>query len=334
MKEKVMWGILGCANIAIGALIPAIKKSDSGELLSIASRSKERAKKVARDFGIPKVYGSYDELLLDNEVEAVYISLPNHLHKEWTIESAEKGKHILCEKPLGLNARECREMFEECRKNGVLLMEAFMYRFHAQTLLAKKIVDSGEIGQIKLMRSGFSFVFPIGSLSKDIRGKKDYGGGSLFDLGYYCVNVSRYIMGEEPVEVYATTNIHSSLGIDLSLESILSFSRGRRSLIDCSFERTGTQFYEIMGTEGSVKVPLAFLPGKNLPQVLVKKGEEVETHKLKPINEYRLEVEHFGECIRENKSPSLPFEESSGNARVLDTLFTSIKTGKSVKLEN
>ena len=323
---------MGCANIAIESLIPAIKKSDSGELLAIASRSEERAKRVAREFGIPKAYGDYDELLTDDEVEAVYIPLPNHLHKEWTIKSARKGKHILCEKPLGLSVLECKEMFRECRKNGVILMEAFMYRFHPQTILAKKIVDSGKIGQIKLIRSGFSFLFPEGLLSKDIRGKKEYGGGSLFDLGCYCVNISRYIMEEEPVEVYAIADIHPSFGIDLSMEAILSFHQNKRSMIDCSFKRTSNQFYEVVGTKGTVRVPVAFTPGKN-PRVLVRKGRKVKICKVECVDQYELEIEHFEKSVRENKAPFLSSQDSIGNARVLDDLFISIKTGKTVKLE-
>src|SRR3954447_13087611 len=186
--SNVRWGVLSTANIGRRAVLPAIQRSRNGELVAVASRDADKARAFAADLGIPRAYASYEQLLADPEIEAVYIPLPNSMHREWTIKAAQAGKHILCEKPLGLNAAECAEMDAAARQNGVLLMEAFMYRFHPQTERVIQLIRQGAIGHPRLIHAAFTFRL---SNPANIRLQSDLGGGSLMDVGCYCVNVSR-----------------------------------------------------------------------------------------------------------------------------------------------
>jgi len=323
--EKVKWGILGCARIAINALIPAIKKSEISEIVGIASRSFEKAKDVAEKYQIPKYYGSYEELISDNEIEAVYIPLPNHLHKEWSIKCAEKGKHILCEKPIALNQKESQEMFKSAEENNVILMEAFMYRFHPQIKILKELIEKKTIGEIKLIRTGFSFIFPEERLKNDYRGKKEYGGGALYDIGCYCINISRFIMESEPEKIYAIANFHPELNIDMTTCAILEFPERKKAIFHCSFELTGEQFFEGVGTEGKIFLSSAFLPGKNSSEITIKKGNKTEIHRVEYADPYLLKVEHFCKCIKEKEKPFISKEDTLNNMRVIDKILEIIQ---------
>lgn len=322
---KVKWGILGCARIAINALIPAIKKSKSSTLYGIASRDYEKAKRIAEKYQIPRYYGSYEELIDDEEIEAVYIPLPNHLHKEWSIKCAEKGKHILCEKPISLNYKESEEMFTAAEKNNVVLMEAFMYRFHPQIEILKNLIEEGTIGKVKLIRSIFSFIFLEERIKEDYRGKKESGGGAIYDVGCYCINISRYIMGGEPEKIFATANFHPSTGIDLTTCAILEFPEKKEAIITSSFELPGQQFLEVFGTEGKISLPFTFLPEKNNSRIIIEKEDKTEIRNIGYSNLYLLEVEHFCKCIREKEKPLISKEDSINNMKVIDTILKKIR---------
>ncbi len=254
-QNKLQWGILGCARISRRGLIPGIQGSSSSLLHSIASRDSSTSKAWAEEFGIPRSYGSYEELLLDPHVDAVYIPLPNELHLPWTLAAADAGKHVLCEKPLALNAQEAQIMVEHCKSRNVLLMEAFMWRHQPRVGALLERVSAGEIGDLRLIRSSFSFPIDMG----DWRLDPARGGGALWDVGTYGVSTVRLFSGSEPLRVSSSAHFGPT-GVDLSLSSVLEFPRNVLGIIDCSFEQPFCQSYEIVGTKGSLEVRDAYLP--------------------------------------------------------------------------
>ncbi len=254
---KLRWGVISTSNIGRAAVNPAIQASNNGELLAVASRDEERARDFAGQWGIPAHYGSYQALLDDASLDAVYIPLPNSMHREWTIRAAENGKHVLCEKPLALNAAECGEMQAAADANGVKLMEAFMYRFHPRTERVVEMVRAGAVGDLKMITSAFTFRL---TNPDNIRLDPALGGGSLMDVGCYCVNVSRTIAGAEPVEVQAVAHEFSS-GVDEQMAGTLRFASGLLAQFDCSLTMERRESYVVAGTDGYLTVPGAFLPG-------------------------------------------------------------------------
>ena len=244
-ETKLRWGVISTANIGRAAVNPAIQASRNGELLAVASREEERAREFAQKWEIPRHYGSYDALLDDASVDAVYIPLPNSMHREWTIRAAEKGKHILCEKPLALSADECREMDAAAEANGVKLMEAFMYRFHPRTQKVVEMVRAGVVGDLKLITSGFTFRLKN---SDNVRLRPEMGGGSLMDVGCYCVNVSRTIAGAEPAAVQAVAHQGPS-GVDEQMVGTLRFEGGLLAQFDCALNMGRRESCLVAGTD-------------------------------------------------------------------------------------
>jgi predicted dehydrogenase len=255
MNRNLRWGILGCARISRRGLIPGIRASKSGYLAALASRDPGTATAWAREFGIPGCYGTYQDLLGDPEIDAVYIPLPNELHRPWAIAAADAGKHVLCEKPLALDAAEAREMAGHCRSRGVLLMEAFMWRHQPRSLELRARVAAGAIGELRLIRSSFSF--PIGE--DDWRLDPARGGGALWDVGCYGLNTARFFAGAEP-ETPRSLARFGPTGVDMSLAASLRFSGDILASIDCSFEQPFRCSYELVGTKGVIEVPDAYLP--------------------------------------------------------------------------
>ena len=305
------------------AVIPAIQHSDNGELVAVASREQQKAQEFAKKLDIPASYGSYEALLSAEDVDAVYIPLPNSMHREWTLKATEKKKHVLCEKPLAMNSAECVEMERSARINGVKLMEAFMYRFHPQTQKVLDLVRSGAIGELRLIHSAFTFRV---SNPANIRLQPQLGGGSLMDVGCYCVNISRTIAGQEPLEVQAYAN-WSSTGVDDQMLAYLRFRDGLLAQFDCSLALSRREFYQLVGTEATIDVPLAFLPGTSETTIKLCKGEKEENHQVPGVDEYRLMVEHFANCVLNNVSPRYPPSEAAANMRVIDALYRSARKG-------
>jgi predicted dehydrogenase len=252
---KVRWGVLGCARIARRGLIPGIQGSLTGSLLALASRDGSKAKAWAAEFGIPRAYGAYQQLLDDPEIDAVYIPLPNELHKPWVLAAADAAKQVLCEKPLALAAQEARQMAEHCQRRNVCLMEAFMWRHQPRTLAIRKLVAEGAIGALRLIRSSFSFPIEPG----DWRLEPRRGGGCLWDVGCYGVNTARLFAGREPTTCRAIAHLGDT-GVDLSLTALLEFPDGGLATVDCSFEQPFRCHYELVGSRGSIDVPDAYLP--------------------------------------------------------------------------
>jgi D-xylose 1-dehydrogenase (NADP+, D-xylono-1,5-lactone-forming) len=321
MGRKIKWGILSTAQIAMEQLIPAIQRSENGEVYAIASSS-GKAKKVAEQLQIPISYESYDELLADPEVDAVYIPLPNNLHHEWTIKAANAKKHVLCEKPAALNAEQVAEMMFACKQNGVIFMEAFMYRFHPQHQKVKELLQENAIGDVKAMRTFFSFF--IEDREGNIRMNPQLGGGALFDIGCYCINSLRYILEEEPLTLKVLVE-PSTDGVDTSAAGVLLFPNNVLATLVCSFDATFKGEYEIVGTKGTICVPYAYRPDLHSGQGIVqlyKEDEEIEfTIKA---DQYQLEVEHFANCILTNRQPDYSGENTLNNMRVIESLLRQI----------
>ncbi|MGQ0548248.1 MAG: Gfo/Idh/MocA family protein, partial [Armatimonadota bacterium] len=297
----LQWGVLGVANIAVRAVIPAIQRTGRSSVVAIASRSGERARDAAERLGIDRAYGSYDALLEDPQVQAIYIPLPNSMHREWTTRCAEAGKHVLCEKPLGLTAAECEEMVAACRAHRVTLMEAFMYRFHPRTERVAQMIADGAIGEPRLVRASFTFAVRD---PKNIRLQPALGGGALYDVGCYGINVSRMILGE-PREVFAYGHIGAS-GVDEVTGAMLRFDGDRLAIIDCALRLPRREEYEVVGTEGRFTVPVAFLPGVADAEIHLVRGAEHSTISVPGVDEYQCMVEHFEDLALSGAPNRLP----------------------------
>jgi predicted dehydrogenase len=322
--KKIKWGVLSTANIARAAVIPAIQRSSNGELLAVASRSESRAKEFAAALDVPRAYGSYQALLDNDDVDAVYIPLPNSLHREWTVRAAEAGKHILCEKPLAMNTAECRHMDATAERNGVGLMEAFMYRFHPQLTRVQELIQSGAIGKPRLIHSAFSFRL---TNPDNIRLKPELGGGALMDVGCYCVNVSRTLAGAEPVEAQAFAN-WGQTGVDEQMSGSLRFADGLMAQFDCALTLERREFYQVVGPEGYICVPAAFLPGTDVTTICEHHGPQgTTTHTVPGADEYQLMVEHFGDCLLQHKPFRYSPAEAADNMRVIQALYRSAYNG-------
>lgn len=322
--RSLKWGVLSTANIGRAAVNPAIQASSNGELVAVASRDGERACTFAEAHGIPRAHGSYDALLEDAEIDAVYVPLPNGLHREWVIRLAEAGKHVLCEKPLALNEAECIEMEEAARANGVRLMEAFMYRFHPRIGRVRERIAAGDIGALRMIRSSFTFKL---TRADNIRWDPALGGGALMDVGCYCVNVSRTIAGAEPLEAQAFAK-WSDRGVDSELVGTLRFPGDVVAHFDCALTMERNEVFEAAGTDGVISVPSAFLPGTDDAPIHIDRGRDGRSTDVVPgDDEYRLMVEHFAEAVLNDRPFRYPAAEAAANMRVIEALYRSARNG-------
>jgi predicted dehydrogenase len=324
MTTFVRWGILSTAQIAQDELLPAYMDAANAEVTAIAS-SNPKVKDMALKFSIPKVYESYDELLKDPDIDAVYIPLPNALHSHWVKRAAEKGKHVLCEKPAALTASEAEEMIEVCKKNSVLFMEAFMYQFHPQHQRVKDIIASGEIGELKIMKTSLSFY--LEDQAGNIRVKPELGGGSLYDVGCYCIHSIRDVLSAEPSRVYASMKKNPDSHVDMSVVGVLDFDNGVTALFDAAMDRTRIDYYEIIGTKGSIRVPNAFVPHFNNGEAHIVINTEAGKYREEKLigHQYVLQVEYLSRCVLEGEIPNNMIENTIQNLRVIEACFESIE---------
>jgi len=324
MTRTVTWGVLGLAYIGRVAVIPALQRARNARLVAIASRTPARAGEEARRLGIPRAYGSYDALLEDADVDAVYIPLPNTLHREWTLRCAAAGKHVLCEKPLAISAADGEAMIAGCRRHGVALMEAFMYRFHPRTERVLQIVAAGGLGEIRFVRA--SFTYPARDPRTSIRFNPDLGGGALYDVGCYAVNLCRAVLGE-PTDVVASGAIGPT-GVDEVAAGVLRFDDRRVAVVDCGLMLPRRQEYEIVGSTGHLTVPApdAFLPGQADATIHLVRGAERQVETVPGVDQYQRMVEHFGDVLSGTRL-ALPPEDAVGNARTLEALHRSLLDG-------
>ena len=320
----VTWGILSTADIN-KKLLPGAQESDQVEVLAVGSRDLERAREFGATWGIPRAYGSYEEFLADPDIEAVYIPLPNTMHCEWSIRALEAEKHVLCEKPLSRHPADVEAAFDAAERTGRLLSEAFMYRHNPQTKKLKELVDSGAIGELRLIRSTFSYsLFD----TSNIRLRTDVEGGSLMDVGCYCISGSR-LLGGEP-EVVSGQQFVGPSGTDWVFAGTMQFPGGVLATFDCGTSLPERDELEAIGTEGSLFVDdpwHCFNPGIEL-----RRGGTVERIEVERVNSYRLELENLGTAIRGQGAPLLGREDAVQQARVIQALFQSAETGAAVSL--
>lgn len=329
MIKKVRWGVLGAANIAIKKVIPSMQTGENCEITAIASRDFEKAKQAAKALNIPKFYGYYEDLLADSDIEAIYIPLPNHLHLEWSIKAATAGKHVLCEKPLGLNAAEVRRLIEIRDKTGVKIQEAFMVRSHPQWLAVRDLIKSGKIGHLQAINCFFSY-FNVDK--SNIRNKIETGGGALTDIGCYCINISRFIFEDEPKRVVSLIEKDAETGIDKLTSAMLDFSCGQATFT-CSTQLVPYQRFQFLGTKGRIEVEIPVNTPTDTPtRIYVDDGadlygENIDTIKFKAANQFTIQGDLFSQSILENTDQTLSLEDSFKNMAVIDAVFRSAETG-------
>lgn len=320
---KVSWGVLSTAKIGLEKVIPAMQKGEYISIDGIASRNLEKAKAAAKELGIPKTYGTYEELLADKEIDAVYISLPNHLHVEWTIKSLQAGKHVLCEKPISMNYNEALYLQSEIEKYPNLkVMEAFMYRHHPQWKTIKEIIKSGEIGEIKSTHSVFTY-FNVNPA--DIRNQPEIGGGGLLDIGCYCISGSRFIFEDEPTRVIGSLEYDPKMKIDRLASGILEFPKGTSTFM-CSTQIDFFAKIEVFGVHGRIEIEKPYTPEPDKSsKITLYKGSEVKEFIIEPYNQYTIQGELFSQAILTNTDVPTPFEDAVANMKVIDGIFESSK---------
>ena len=336
MTDRIRWGILGNATIARKCVIGAIQKSRNGLVHALGTRSPADAAEVVAKNGIGNVYDGYDELLADSAVDAVYVPLPNHMHLPWTLKALSAGKHVLCEKPLACNVAEACEMAARAKETGLLLMEAFMYRFHPRSRHIKQKIDRGVIGKLRLVRSAFCYRMNDDILQSggNARLKPDMGGGALLDVGCYSVSVARWFMGSEPTAVQAQAVYHPA-GVDMHLVGMLRFEEKKLAVLEASFISALQQTFSVVGSDGAIDLPHdAFIPWeKDAAYTLRKKDDEVgDEHVVQAADEYQLMVEHFSDAVLGRTELRHMPDDSIANMRVLDALAEAAKTGNTVNL--
>ena len=330
VTPDVRWGVLGVAKIATAKVIPAIQRAQHCSVVAIASRDASKAQQAARALSIPRAYGSYDDLLQDPDVDAVYIPLPNHLHVPWSARAAEAGKHVLCEKPIALTADEARSLLEVRDRRGVRIQEAFMVRSHPQWRRARAIVRAGELGDVRAMSGFFSYhnIDPA-----NVRNHADWGGGGLLDIGCYLVNTARFIFGTEPVRVAGTLELDPQFGVDRLASMILDFD-GRQAVGICSTQLQYYQRVQIVGTRGRIEIEIPFnAPPDRACRLLVDRtgelsGSGVETVELEIGNQFTIQAEEFAAAILEGRPQPVPLEDAVANMAALDAIFRSSSSGR------
>ena len=323
--KKIRWGVLSTAKIGIKKVIPAMQLGKYCKFTAIASRQLEKAQAAARRLGIEKAYGSYEELLADCDVDAIYLPLPNHLHVPWAIKALKAGKHVLCEKPIGLNAAEAQELLETSRKFPRLkVMEAFMYQHHPQWQWAKKRVFEGKIGELRTIQSFFSY---YNSDPKNIRNKADIGGGGLMDIGCYCISLSRFIFGAEPRRVCGIMEEDPEMKVDRLTSGILEFARGT-STFTCATQLLRYQRVNIFGTKGRIEIEIPFNAPPDQPcKIWHGDDARIEEVILGICNQYTIQGDLFSRAVLEDREVPTPLEDAVANMQMIDALVRSARSG-------
>jgi len=322
MDGSVRWGLLSTARIN-RRLAPGIRASRLTELAGVASRDRSKAERAVRELGAERAFGSYEEMLASDAIDAIYLSLPNSLHAEWAMKAAEAGKHVLCEKPLASTSEEAKQVVDVCEREGVLLMEAFMYRHHPQHAQVREIISSGRIGDPLVVHAQFTYYL---APSEDIRWTGELSGGALMDVGCYCINASRLIFEAEPITAKGLGRYDGVRGVDVTTLALLEFPDNRFASFSCSMLLQRSNRYEVVGSEGSIEVPTAFVPG-NTDVVLRVSDRSGSTEVVVPgVDQYRLEVEHFSKCILDGTSLTYPAENGLATMRTIDAVRSSSLT--------
>jgi len=329
MTRRIKWGILSTAGIAARRVLPAMLQCQHLELAAVASRDLEKAKALAKEFSMPKAYGSYEALLADPEIDVIYNPLPNHLHAEWTIRAASHGKHVLCEKPLARNVAEARTVLNARDRYKVKIGEAFMIVTHPQWLRTREIIHSGSIGKLRSASGFFSY---FNDDPSNVRNVEEFGGGGLMDIGCYPIKTSRFIFGEEPLRVVGCIERDPLFKVDRLTSAIMEFPQGH-SVFTCSMQLTYYQKMQFFGTEGRVDIEIPFNAPVDKPtRIFVDSGKDLyagasQVVESFPIcNQFTIQADLFSKAILENSEVPNPLEDSLRNMAVIDAVFRSAKS--------
>jgi predicted dehydrogenase len=329
-KKKVKWGVLGAASIAVRKVIPGMQRGDYCEVAAIASRDLAKARAAASSLKIGKSYGSYEELLADPEIEAVYNPLPNHLHVPWSIKAMEAGKHVLCEKPIALNAAEARTLQPVRDRAGVKIGEAFMVRTHPQWLRTRELIGKGRIGELRAIVGVFSY---FNRDPKNVRSKLGWGGGGLLDIGCYPITMSRFMYGAEPLRVSGVLERDPEFGTDRLASAILEFSGGH-AVFTCSTQMVPYQRMQFLGTTGRIEIEIPFnAPPNKTTRIFVDDGSDVggagiKVQTIPACDQYTIQGDVFSKAIFEDAEVPVPLEDAIANMAVIDAVFRSGESGK------
>jgi predicted dehydrogenase len=327
---KIRWGILSTAKIGVKKVIPAMQNGQFCQIDAIASRSLENAQKLARDLNIPKAYGSYEELLHDPDIDAIYNPLPNHLHVPWSIKALQAAKHVLCEKPIALSAAEGQKLVDFAKtKSNLKIMEAFMYRFHPQWQRTKKLLDRGDIGQVRIIQSFFSYD------NKDphnIRNIAEYGGGGLMDIGCYCISLARFIAGEMPIRIIGIIEYDPEFKVDRLASGILDFGT-ITSTFTCATQLTNYQRVHIYGTQGRIEIEVPFNAPPDKPcRIWHQKGSKINQIEFEICDQYTLQGDLFSKAIIQNQDVPTPLEDAVENMKVIEAIVKSSRKNNWIKI--
>ncbi|MGB2592694.1 MAG: Gfo/Idh/MocA family oxidoreductase [Candidatus Acidiferrum sp.] len=329
-QKKVKWGVLSTAKIGLNKVIPAMQLGEWSEVVAIASRDGKRAENAAKKLRIPKAYWSYEELLADPEIEAIYNPLPNHMHVPWSIKAAEAGKHVLCEKPISLNAAEAKLLLDARNRTGVKIGEAFMVRTHPQWLRTRDLVRSGRIGDLRAVVGVFSY---FNRDAANIRNVADWGGGAMYDIGCYPINTSRFVYGEEPSRVMGLVERDPDFQTDRLASVILDFPSGQ-AIFTCSTQLVAYQRMQFLGTKARIEIEIAFNAPNDRPcRIFVDDGRDVfgggvSVETFPTCDQYTVQGDVFSRAIRGDGDVPVSVEDAIGNMAVIDAVFRSAKTGR------
>jgi predicted dehydrogenase len=316
--RKLRWGVLGVARIATVRVIPAMQKCALAEITAIASRDHAKAETAAEDLGIPKAYGSYEDLLADPDIDVVYNPLPNHLHVPWSIRAAEAGKHVLCEKPIAMNAAEAEELIAARDRAGVVIGEAFMVQTHPQWVRARDLVRSGRIGELRAAVCSFGYFRPE---AENIRNIREYGGGGLMDVGCYPIKMSRMMFDQEPVRAMGTLVRDPQFGTDILTSAVLEFPKGH-CIFTCSTQIVPNQSMTFLGTKGKLEIEIPFNPP---PGEASRIRVDNEPEEFPPCDQYTIQGDEFSKAVMHHTPPPVPLEDSLKNMKVIPALFAAAK---------
>ncbi len=329
-NRKVKWGVLGVAAIAVNKVIPGMQKGEWTEVTAIASRDLAKAKDAANKLGIPKAYGSYEALLDDPEIEAIYNPLPNHLHVPWSTKAAEAGKHVLCEKPLSLTVAEAKTLLAVRDRCGVKIGEAFMVKTHPQWLRTRELIRQGAIGKLRSIMGAFSY---FDRDPKNVRNVREWGGGGLMDIGCYPITTSRWIFGEEPVRVAGTLEFDGEFGVDRLASGMLEFPSGQ-SVFTCGTQLVPYQRMHFFGTKRRIEIKIPFNAPNDRPcEIFVDDGRDVfgsgvTTELVPTCDQYTLQGDAFSKAIRDGGEVPVPLEDAIANMAVIEAVFRSGESGR------
>ena len=328
---KLLWGVLGTSNFARNKILPALQICERTQVTAIASRDLAKAQTVATQFGIEKAYGDYESLLADKEIDVVYNPLPNHLHVLWSIHALSAGKHVLCEKPIGLSGGDAKELLRVSERYPKLkVMEAFMYRLHPQWQHAKKLVDEGGIGELRNIQSFFSY---FNKDARNIRNQKAVGGGGLLDIGCYNISLSRFLFGVEPKRVFATIEYDPEFQVDWMASGILSFPNGSATFT-CSTQLGWYQRVVILGTNGRIEIEIPFNAPPDKPcRLWHQRNGDVEEVRFAPCNQYSIQADQFSSAVLNDTPVPTPLSDAVNNMKVIDAVFESGKSNAWVAMD-